>query len=206
MRATGVLSLALGMVSFMACEERVVAPADVARIVLEPEQVTIEVGETRQFLAQLLDASGNTLTGREVEWMVADEDIASVDEGGRVTALSEGETRILAAVDGRLGEATVVVTDQERPVGHVTVSPTQASLDLAREDAKVKLEAQVYDDRGRRMEGRPVKWRSDRPLVADVDEQGMVRPRAFAFLGGRVMITATSQKASATAIIEIESR
>jgi len=63
------------------------------------------IGETVQLTATLLDADGNVLEGRDVEWSSSDESVARVSDSGLVTALSRGEVEIAASSEGQKGKA-----------------------------------------------------------------------------------------------------
>jgi tricorn protease-like protein len=85
-------------------------PAPVAWITLDRTSVTLMEGEQTQLTAQALDAEGNVLEGRAVDWTSADATIASVSATGVVTALRPATVRITASVEGKVAAATVVVT------------------------------------------------------------------------------------------------
>ena len=59
--------------------------------------------------ATLRDALGNVLTGREVSWSSANEQVATVDESGVVTAQNKGDTTVTATSEGVIGVAAVKV-------------------------------------------------------------------------------------------------
>jgi uncharacterized protein YjdB len=83
-------------------------------VVVDPAEVTLaEVGETATLPATVLDEAGEEIPDAEVVWSSSDEDVATVDEDGVVTAVGEGEATITATyLDGEqevTGEAVVTV-------------------------------------------------------------------------------------------------
>ena len=80
----------------------------VDRIQVTPDEATLQIGATRRFSAQVLDADGNTLD-RAVQWTTSSASIASVSGAGVVTGVSVGTAEIRAIVDGVVGRAQVEV-------------------------------------------------------------------------------------------------
>ena len=83
------------------------APDDdgACRLVLPDGDVVLQVGQSRQCSAEL----GDGIPAEDVFWSSGDESVARVDGGGRVTAVSPGETELLA-VRGRECKARMKVT------------------------------------------------------------------------------------------------
>lgn len=67
----------------------------IASVSVEGETTNMLVSDTRQLTAVLLNVDGDELVG-EVSWMSNDDAIASIDENGLVTALSNGTTSMIA--------------------------------------------------------------------------------------------------------------
>ena len=85
------------------------APAvPVATIIVSPPHVDLEVGAAAQFTALVQDADGNPLSGRSVSWS-STSSIATVDDSGRVSALSPGTTEITATSGGKSGSTAVTI-------------------------------------------------------------------------------------------------
>ncbi|MEM7414954.1 MAG: Ig-like domain-containing protein [Gemmatimonadota bacterium] len=88
-----------------------VLPVPVAEVVVSPDSVTLEEGDTLSLDAEARDASGGVLPGREVRWSSADPSVARVDSlTGTVTAVGAGSTSIIATVEAVSDTASVVVT------------------------------------------------------------------------------------------------
>jgi len=86
------------------------APAPVASIDVTPDPGTLRVGETQQLRAIPRDAGGASLGGRSVQWSSSQSGVATVTQGGLVTAVGAGKATISASSEGqRTGvEVTVV--------------------------------------------------------------------------------------------------
>lgn len=78
-------------------------------VALTPNQVQLEVGETVQLTATALASGGLQLPARPVDWATTDAGVATVDEGGLVSAVAAGAASITATVDAVEASATVTV-------------------------------------------------------------------------------------------------
>src|SRR5690606_21766816 len=98
-----------------------VSPVPVASVSVSPSSFSLPVGDTRQLSVTLKDASGNTLTGRTVNWSSSATSVATVNSSGRVTAVGAGTATITATSEGKSGTAQVTVTGGgPAPVASVT--------------------------------------------------------------------------------------
>lgn len=84
-----------------------------ASVVVRPQDVRLQLGDTLRLDATILDSEGLVLSGSEVAWNSSDSTVLSVDSGGLVTALGVGNAIVRATVDGVSGEQNAVV---EEPV------------------------------------------------------------------------------------------
>lgn len=79
----------------------------------------IQIDSTVQLTAVVLDAVGDTLSGRHVGWSSADDGIATVDQGGLVTGMAPGTVTITAASGRVSGSFDVrVVGESESTLGN----------------------------------------------------------------------------------------
>ena len=74
-------------------------PPAVTQVTLSAPATAIAVGETVQLQAVALDAEGDSLDDRTVEWASANTAVATVSDSGMVTGLSAGEAQISATVE-----------------------------------------------------------------------------------------------------------
>lgn len=89
----------------------VVNPVPVDSVAVSPASASIKRGQTKQFTATALDANGAALSGRTFTWTSSDPTVATVDQTGLVTGITEGRNVVItAASGGKSGTATVTVT------------------------------------------------------------------------------------------------
>jgi uncharacterized protein YjdB len=81
----------------------------VATVIVSPSSATLVPQQGTLLTATLRDASGNTLTGRTIQWTSTATAVASVDATGAVTALSQGSATIIATSEGQSGNAAITV-------------------------------------------------------------------------------------------------
>jgi len=86
-----------------------VTVAPVAFVSVTPPAATIAPTDTQQLTATTLDGDENVLEGRTVTWESDDEEIATVDEDGLVTAVADGVATITAISETIEGTATITV-------------------------------------------------------------------------------------------------
>ncbi len=178
----------------------------VASVTVTPDGETIAVGEKLQFTAVARDAGGNELTGRTVTWSSSPAGVASVEQDGEVTGVSEGTATITATVEGVTGSAQLTVTDpgggdSSEPIvipDSVEVTPDSVSLS-SRHSQTAQLAALVFDSEGRKLDGVAVQWSSSNNSAATVNDAGLVTAQS----PGNATITATAGQASGHAHVNV---
>ncbi|MFC1575920.1 Ig-like domain-containing protein, partial [Gemmatimonadota bacterium] len=171
-----------------------VNPRPVASVEVTPSSVTLVAAQTQQLTATARDASGNVLTGRAAAWASSDENVATVEVGGLVTAVGVGSATITATIEGISGTASVTVSPV--PVASVEVTPSSASLAPGQ---RVQLSSTARDASGNVLSGRSVTWASSDEGVATVDTEG----RVTAVGDGTADISATSEGITGTAVVTV---
>jgi uncharacterized protein YjdB len=83
--------------------------APVARVVVDPADVTVDAGKTTTVRATTSDGAGNTVIGRSIAWSSADTRILTVDQHGVVRGVRRGSAVVAATCEGRVGTSTVRV-------------------------------------------------------------------------------------------------
>jgi hypothetical protein len=81
----------------------------VAKVEITPDTATVSIGSTRALQVKLADAQGATLVGPKVTWASLDAAVATVSDGGVVSALTLGAARVVAEAEGKRDTATVRV-------------------------------------------------------------------------------------------------
>ncbi len=171
-------------------------PQVVASVTVAPGTDTLlALGLTRQLTATARTASGSVVTGKTFTWSSSAPAIASVDpSSGLVTAVGRGNASITAAVDGKSGQASVLVAQQ---VSTVEVSPGTAGL-LAI-GANQQFSAVAKDGNGAVVTGVTFLWVSSDQSVATVDNTG----KATAKAPGSTTITAAALGVPGTAALTV---
>ena len=171
-----------------------VSSVPVASVAVAPGSDEVVVTQTLQLTATTKDEQGGTLTGRPVSWSTSDAAKATVSSTGLVTGIAPGTVTITASAEGKSG--TSAITVKPKPVGSVILSPAQVSIEAGQTR---QLTAQVTDDQGNVLSGRPVSYASDKPNVATVSASGVVTAVAV----GDAKITATSEGKTGTADVVV---
>jgi uncharacterized protein YjdB len=146
-----------------------VTSVPVASVAMTPNASELFVGQTTQLKAEPRDASGQPLTGRAVVWSTSAPNVASVSSTGVVTAIAPGDATISATSEGKAGTAAITV--KAKPVSSVVISPGQGSVMAGQ---TLQLIAQVTDEQGNVLNGRPITFTSGSPAVATVSASGVV--------------------------------
>jgi uncharacterized protein YjdB len=165
----------------MTGNSRVSVRATVAEVrTLVPDvQMNVHDQITLQFTA--LDSNGNALQ-RTGDWRSSAPQVASVDNTGRVMALTPGTADITVTV-GTLS-ATTRVTVLDDPILAVLVEPTLSTILVGQQ---VVFRATGFRASGTPVTNAQVTWRSDDPTIATIDSQGT----ATGIAAGAALIVAT---------------
>lgn len=127
---------------------------------LNLSEYTLEVDETLQLFAQTGDPEDNP----KVSWRSSDEEVASVDQNGKVTALSEGDCVITASADdGRSASCTIHVKAKTIYIESLTVSPTEVTMNPG---GTVTLSAEILPEN---TTDKTLTWESSDTAVATVE-------------------------------------
>lgn len=157
--------------------------AETVTVTAPAEEMT--EGETMQLTAVV--APENT-TDKTLVWTSSDEEVATVDENGLVTAVAPGTVEITAACGEVTGSVTITVNMLVIEVESVTLDKEEI---FATPGDQVQLTATVNPENAT---DKTVTWSSDNEAVATVDENGLVT----AVADGEATITATCGEKTAT--------
>lgn len=142
----------------------------VASVTLNKSSIALNIGESEILTATV---SPTNATDKKVVWTSTAPSVATVDENGKVTAVSSGKAYITARAEGKQALCVVTVNKQngEAPsvaVTSVTLNKNSITLDIGGSEVLI---ATVTPDNATDKE---VVWISSAPSVAAVDENGIV--------------------------------
>ena len=104
----------------------------VAAVAVSPELDTLfTVGATVTLTAEAADANDHPIAQAEVDWKSSVPRIVTVDQNGLVTAVGEGQARIVATADGVGGSALVVAATVTRIAIAALDTTAVVSIDAA---------------------------------------------------------------------------
>lgn len=150
----------------------------VEEVRISPGTGSVKIGGKIKLTANVIPVSA---TNKNVIWKSENSKIASVDNAGIVTGISEGVTKITATVDGH--SHTVTIDVSKILVEKITMSMEEASMDIGDEFI---IKASVFPANATNPN---VEWSSSNPSVVTVDKQGRVK----AIQAGRAYIVAMSE-------------
>ena len=154
----------------------------VSNVSLSEPLIVLSQGQTATLSAQV--SPGNA-TDPSIDWASLDNSVATIDENGNVTALTDGTAilRAYAADGSHYAECAVTVTDPA-----VAFTDEQAIIMTVGETRKLEYEVsgQVDDE---------FYWISDNPNVLTVDQEGNVTAVAYGF--ATVVITTEDETVQA---------
>ncbi len=155
-------------------------PNPVTAIALNKTSLQITEGDSETLTVTYTPADADA---RSVTWSSSDNNIATVDANGNVTAVAEGAAIITATSgNGKTAQCAVVVSRKANPVTAIALNKT--SLKISEGDSETLTVTYTPAD----ADDRNVTWSSSDNNIATVDAEGMVT----AVAEGVIIITATS--------------
>ena len=189
-KLSAVLLPFLAVAALASCEKS--DEITVTEITLSPDKVEIVEGETKTIKATVSPAGAED---KMLTWTSSDQDVASVDDKGVVTAVKIGSATITASADGKSGSCAVTVVAKTINVSGVTLSETSLNLNVG--DTKT-LTATVDPDNAT---NKNVSWKSDKESVATVDQAGNVT--AVGSGSAKVIVTTEDGGLTATCVVTV---
>ena len=195
-------SLLVLAICFTACKKdkegpEIPTPVAVTGVTLNYEELTLVSGDTITLIATVKPDDADN---KSVIWTSGNPEVATVNDNGFVTALSEGiATIVVTAVDGNISaNCKVKVSRHEISVTDITLN--HEALTLAPKDT-ITLIATVQPDDA---DNKNVTWTSSNPAMATVNNDGLVT----AIANGEAIITASTQDGSkkTTCIVNVDYR
>ncbi len=130
----------------------------------------------------------------EMNWTSENEDVATVDYKGNITAQKEGITKIHLDVRGKKAEIRINVTDPSlKHIDNITLNKTELTLEKGKNET---LEATIkpFDT----TDSKVLTWTSSNPNVAIVEDG-----KITAVEEGTTIITVTAREKSATCTVTV---
>ena len=178
-----------------------------AKIVITPETLSLEVGETAEISAVVHDADGNVIEGVVVLFFSTSRRAVGVTPAGAVEAYRPGEFQIMARVPldptdtGRRGEALL-----QTMIPVVVPSPPITAVELVGTPARFyagtnfRPEVMLTDGSGATRSNVTIEFASSNPSVAEVSTLGRINLLS----PGEATITATAESASISLPLHVE--
>ncbi len=162
-------------------------PGAVTGVTVSPASTSLAVGETLQLTARVTPA---TATDKTVTWSSGNENYATVDADGLVTAIAPGAVLIRATTtDG--GKTAVCALQVATSTAVEEVQLDRKSLMLTSIGQTETLTATVLPEAAN---NKTVTWNSDYPAIASVSNDGTVT----AISPGKAIITVTTDEGQKT--------
>ena len=165
----------------------------VTGIKVSPDTLTLTgKDETAQLTAEVIPSYADNT---RVTWKSSDENVVTVDEKGKVTAVGNGTATItVTSVSGNYTATVAVTVKIPVEIEKISIEAEKETLTKLGEstELKVKIEPENAD-------AQKLIWKSDDEMIAAVDENGKVT----AIGNGTVIITVTTEDGKNTASITI---
>lgn len=167
---------------------------------ISPDSKTLNKGETVQLTATVLPTDA---TDKTVIWSSSNNDIASVDNKGEVTAVGPGTATITATANDGSGKAAscrITVNEPYTPpaIVHVTGISLDRKTATIKKGSILQLSATVTPSNA---DDKTVRWESSNTDVASVDDNGEVT--AIAPGTATITVTTTDQRKTATCSVTV---
>ena len=176
----------------------VVASVEIADTTMPIE---LQIGDTHQLMAVARTSDGTMIGGVTLAWSSDNNEVATVDSTGLVSAIGAGMADITAMSGGTSSDpVTVTVTEPPPVVDRVSVSPSTASIE---EGETQRFTATAYTSDNEVISGRTVTWTSSRTSVATVNPSSGTSTTATGVDAGSTTIRATVDGVSGTATLTV---
>jgi hypothetical protein len=157
-------------------------PPELRSIEVSPASVTLDIDDEQQFTAAGYDQYNDEMPGIVVTWTSSSETVGTVDGTGLFTAITAGETTIMANDEGVIGVASATVTSPTptptpspsptpTPVlTTITISPARAAMSVGETQ---QFTTTAYDQDNREMVDIGLEWASGNETVGMIGAMGI---------------------------------
>ena len=164
----------------------------VTGIWVNKEELTLIAGDTETLTATVTPEDA---TNQKVTWTSTNEAVATVDQSGKVNAISEGTAKISVTTDdgGKTAACNVIVKAATVPVSGVRIDKDQITLTAGETET---LTATITPDNAT---NKKVTWASSNTAAATIDQDGKVS----AVSEGTAAITVTTEDGGKSATCHV---
>ena len=148
----------------------------VEKVSIDVRELHLNPGKTYQLSVTIEPADA---TNRRIAWYSSNTNVATVDKSGLVTALAFGEVTLTAeANDMHVNDAirlTIDDVDNSIPIESLTLDATSKTFDFAADPGvgAFRFAPAILPENAT---NKKLKWTSDDPLVAGIDDNGLLVP------------------------------
>ncbi len=173
------------------------APSPIATVDVTPATATLQVGQTLQFSARALDASGQPVPGVQVRWFDGGGQ-GEIDSTGLLTAGYRGTVLVTAVVSVKdtkavYGNAKVEV--QPEAAFRVTLTPVDGNLLVGSRRTISGAAFSVHND----PRDDAIRFSSSNPRIASITADGRLR----ALAPGKVTISGAAGAAKSSLALQV---
>lgn len=170
--------------------------AKLTGIKVTPEKVTVEKGQKANLSVAYLPA--DTTDEKAVTWKSENENVATVDENGVVTAVAGGTTKIVATA--KANDKITAVCEVKVPIHTESIELNKTEIIGLRKGDTEKLTVSFVP--ANTEDSKDVKWTSSDSTVASVDKNGVVK----GLKEGEATITVTTAdgKHTASCVVKVK--
>lgn len=166
---------------------------DVESVELNKTSTRLSIGSSEQLIATVKPENA---TDKNVVWSSDNEDVATVDATGNVTAIGEGNTNITVTTqDGvKTAQCSVEVYKETGVIG-VTLNKESINLGIQKSyQLKASINPETADNKN-------LTWSSDSPKEVAVDQDGLVTATTSSTT--QAVITVTTEDGNKTAMCNV---
>ena len=148
----------------------------VEKVSIDVRELHLNPGKTYQLSVTITPENA---TNQRIAWYSSNTNVATVDKNGLVTALAFGEVTLTAeANDMHVNDAihlTIDDVDNSIPIESLTLDATSKTFDFATDPGVgyFQFTPTILPESAT---NKKLKWISDDPLVAEIDENGLLVP------------------------------
>ena len=172
-------------------------PVVVTVEIVDAIPIILEIGDTHQLMAVARTSDGTMVGGVVFAWSSDDNEVATIDTTGLITAVGAGMAVIIAMTDEITSEpVTVTVAEPPPIVDRVSVSPSTATIE---EGETQRFTATAYTSVNEVIPDKTFMWTSSNTTVATINSSGL----ATAKEAGSTTIEASVDGKSGTASLMV---